>query len=167
MDRTLTVMRHAKSAWGTGERDFDRPLAPRGRRDAAAAAAWMTGAGYDYHLVLCSGAARARQTWAELAAGGVRADGVQFLDEIYHGHADTLFDLISATHDDIERLLVIGHQPTVESFCVMATDSDPATGEGFPPGFGTSAFAVLTLPGTWGSLVPGAAHLVAARTPRG
>jgi len=33
--KTLLLLRHAKSDWGDSSlRDFDRPLAPRGERDA-------------------------------------------------------------------------------------------------------------------------------------
>ncbi|WP_399494409.1 hypothetical protein [Streptomyces sp. P9(2023)] len=35
--RRLVVLRHAKSAWPEGVPDYDRPLGPRGLRDAPAA----------------------------------------------------------------------------------------------------------------------------------
>lgn len=37
----LLIMRHAKSAWDSGDSDFDRPLSDRGERDAPRMAAWI------------------------------------------------------------------------------------------------------------------------------
>ena len=37
MSHTLIVLRHAKSSWATHDPDHRRPLAARGRRDAAVA----------------------------------------------------------------------------------------------------------------------------------
>ncbi|MFB9579559.1 hypothetical protein [Streptomyces yanii] len=39
--RCLVVLRHAKSAWLDDVADHERPLAPRGRRDAPAAGPWL------------------------------------------------------------------------------------------------------------------------------
>ena len=42
--QTLIVMRHAKSEWNAGPMaDFDRPLAPRGQRDAVKMSRWLAG----------------------------------------------------------------------------------------------------------------------------
>lgn len=61
--RRLVVLRHAKSAWPDGVADHERPLAPRGRRDAPAAGRWLREAGCVPDLVVCSTAGRTRQTW--------------------------------------------------------------------------------------------------------
>ena len=39
--RHLVLLRHAKSAWPNGVPDLRRPLAKRGRRDAAALGCWL------------------------------------------------------------------------------------------------------------------------------
>ncbi len=42
MSRHLLLLRHAKSAWNTGAaKDFDRPLANRGERDAPTMGKWL------------------------------------------------------------------------------------------------------------------------------
>ncbi len=61
--RTLLVLRHSKSAYPEGTADFDRPLAPRGLRDAVTLGTWIRDQGLLPDLVVCSAAARARQTW--------------------------------------------------------------------------------------------------------
>ncbi|WTQ63458.1 histidine phosphatase family protein [Streptomyces sp. NBC_00161] len=64
--RRLVVLRHAKSAWPPDVADSERPLAPRGRRDAPAARRWLREAGCVPDLVRCSSAQRTRQTWRQL-----------------------------------------------------------------------------------------------------
>src|ERR1700716_2121191 len=61
--RTLLVLRHSKSAYPERTADVDRPLAPRGMRDAAAVGNWLREQGFFPDLVLCSIAERTRQTW--------------------------------------------------------------------------------------------------------
>jgi phosphohistidine phosphatase len=56
------VVRHAKSAWPDVP-DHERPLAPRGRRDAPAMGRWLRAAGHVPGQVLYSTARRARETW--------------------------------------------------------------------------------------------------------
>ena len=167
MERTLTVMRHAKSSWGTGDLDIERPLSRRGRKDAGAAGRWMTDHGYAYDLVYCSPATRTRRTWAEMSGAGVQAGRVEFVDGIYHGYADFLFELVQAAPADVQRLLIIGHQPTVEMFCVTATGADPSGDGDLPMGFTTGAFAVLGIDGDWDTFAPGSARALASHSPRG
>ena len=66
--KSLYVVRHGKSAWDDPHlTDFDRPLAPRGRKAAPRIAEYMREHGYVPDLVLCSAACRARQTWERMA----------------------------------------------------------------------------------------------------
>ena len=63
----LVLMRHSRATHKTGFEDVGRPLTGRGRRDAAAAGAWLRGQRLVPDLVLCSPALRTRQTWDELS----------------------------------------------------------------------------------------------------
>ena len=58
------LLRHAKSSWKDDLPDVERPLSPRGRRDAAVAGRWLAEHVGRPDLVLCSVAVRTRQTWA-------------------------------------------------------------------------------------------------------
>ena len=67
-ERTLILLRHAKSDWSGMEADIRRPLAQRGRRQAPEAGRWL-GANVDnIDLVVLSPATRAQQTWELVAA---------------------------------------------------------------------------------------------------
>ncbi|AGL26759.1 hypothetical protein J113_08915 [Mycobacterium tuberculosis CAS/NITR204] len=56
--RNLVLMRHAKSAYPDGIADHDRPLAPRGIREAGLAGGWLRANLPAVDAVLCSTAAR-------------------------------------------------------------------------------------------------------------
>jgi len=52
MRRRLIALRHAKSDWSGGVADHDRPLAGRGRREAALAGRWLRENAADIDLVV-------------------------------------------------------------------------------------------------------------------
>ena len=60
--RTLVLLRHGKSAYPPGVSDHDRPLAPRGQREAALAGTWIGANVPAIDRVVCSTAQRTRQT---------------------------------------------------------------------------------------------------------
>ena len=65
--RILHLLRHAKSSRDDPElADRDRPLAPRGVRNAAVLAERLSRAGFAPDLVLCSPALRTRETLAAI-----------------------------------------------------------------------------------------------------
>lgn len=73
--RRLVVLRHAKSAWPAGVADHERPLAPRGRRDAPAAGRALVEADCLPDLALCSTAVRAPDLGTRLGRVGHTAAG--------------------------------------------------------------------------------------------
>ena len=52
--RTLLLLRHAKSDYPAGVADHDRPLAPRGVREAGLAGDWLRAHAPAVDAVLCS-----------------------------------------------------------------------------------------------------------------
>jgi phosphohistidine phosphatase len=110
---TLYLLRHAKSSWDDPAlADHDRPLAPRGRRNASALAEHVRREAITPALVLCSTAVRARETLAVvLPAIDVEAE-IRLEDGLYGASADdVLARLRSVT---AESVLVVGHNPTLE-----------------------------------------------------
>ncbi|MCX5264411.1 histidine phosphatase family protein [Streptomyces sp. NBC_00199] len=167
--RRLVVLRHAKSAWPAGVPDHERPLAPRGRRDAPAAGRAIAEAGCVPDLALCSTAVRARGTW-ELASAQWDAPAPVRLDpRLYGADVPELLDIVRATPAEIGTLLLVGHNPGLEELVLdLAGDGEPAALDAVRLKFPTSALAVLTWHATdWRSLVPGAALLASATVPRG
>jgi phosphohistidine phosphatase len=164
-DRTLVLLRHAKSAYPDGVADHDRPLAARGRREAGLAGDWLRGRLPTIDLVLCSTATRTRET---LAHTGIDAP-VRYIDRLYDATVGIVIDEINGVGDDASVLLAVGHEPTTSSLALGLADPGSANidaAERISTKFPTSAMAVLRLNGSWADLELGSAQLVDFHVPR-
>jgi phosphohistidine phosphatase len=122
--KNLTLLRHAKSGWEDSvNRDFDRPLNPRGRKAARTVALEMKTQGLDFDLVLASPARRVIETLEEVAAGfgPLRAD---YDPRLYLASTATLLEIVRATPDEVERLLLVGHNPGLEEIALRLSRRD-------------------------------------------
>lgn len=163
--RTLLLMRHAKSDYPAGVPDHDRPLAPRGERDADAAATWMAAAFPRLDEVAVSPARRAQQTWARVAAR-VQAGTVREDARIYEDWGSRLRDVVAAFAEEVSLALVVGHNPGIEEFALtLSQGGDPSARARLMAKYPTSAITVLLVPGSWKR--PGAVELAAFAVPRG
>jgi phosphohistidine phosphatase len=168
--RTLLVLRHSKSAYPEGTADFDRPLAPRGLRDAVTLGTWIRDQGLLPDLVVCSAAARARQTW-ELASDQLAwadDDGaVERYDErVYRADAGDLAGIARETPPEVAILALVGHNPAVADL-VQALAGAAGLSRDTALGFPTSAVAVLGFRGGWDEVAPGSGSLAGYWTPKG
>lgn len=157
-------MRHAKSDYPAGVADHDRPLAPRGIREGALAGDWLRANIPAIEAVLCSSAARTRQT---LARTGIDAPAV-FSDRLYGASPGEMIAAINGVDDAVETLLVIGHEPTVSEVALglAGTDSDRNAIQRIAAKFPTSGIATLRVPGPWAALELGGAELMTFHVPR-
>jgi phosphohistidine phosphatase len=113
--RTLYLLRHAKSDRGDPElSDIDRPLSPRGRRDAPAMAAYMSERDYRPDLILCSPATRTRETLALLQPVLGPDIRVDFERKLYLGSPDLLLRRLRDVEETVPSVLVMGHNPGLE-----------------------------------------------------
>jgi phosphohistidine phosphatase len=167
--RTLLLLRHAKSDYPEGVADHDRPLAPRGVREAGLAGDWLRAHAPAVDSVLCSSAARTRET---LARTRIEAP-VEFSDRLYDATPDAIIeeinDVDSLFNHDVETLLVIGHEPAMSQVALgLATEdgSNPTAAESISTKFPTSAIAVLRTGEPWDQLTLSGAALVTFHVPR-
>jgi phosphohistidine phosphatase len=171
-------MRHAKSAYPGGVPDHDRPLGPRGRRDAPVAGRWLRLAGCAPDYVLCSTARRARETW-QLAEGGLGArPPVAFEPGIYEASAVSLLELVRRLPGTVRTLLVVGHDPGLPQLGLVlaaenatrerqaAVRTSGTASDRIRAKFPTAAIAVLEFSGPWSELAPSSALLTGFATPR-
>ncbi|MFF4349946.1 SixA phosphatase family protein [Streptomyces sp. NPDC001530] len=167
--RRLVVLRHAKSAWPDGVADHERPLAPRGRRDAPAAGRALAGADCLPDLALCSTAVRARQTWELAAAQWGTPPPVRLDRRLYGADVPELLEAVREVPDQVRTLLLIGHNPGLEELVLeLAGDGLDDALEDVRTKFPTSAVAILAWHGTsWRELAPGTALLTDMIVPRG
>jgi phosphohistidine phosphatase len=156
--RTLVILRHAKAAWPEGVADLERPLAPRGTRDAPEAGRWLRDHLARLDLVITSPALRARQTW-ELAGVELGYAPEGWRDRrLYARPLDELLELIAEIGDDVQTALLVGHNPELSLLASSLSGSDIE--------LSTAGIAVLGLPGGWRGISPGAAQLHSSVTPR-
>jgi phosphohistidine phosphatase len=168
--RRLVLLRHAKSAWPDDVPDLDRPLAPRGRRDAPAAGRWLRDAGLVPDRVLCSTARRARETW-ELAEGKLGArPRTAFEQRVYGATGEQLLELAHQTPGEVGTLLIVGHDPAVQVLTVELAGPPQGGAEAealarVRAKYPTAGIAVLAFTAGWPGLTPGQARLAAFATP--
>ena len=168
---TLLLLRHAKSSWDTMSlADYDRPLAKRGRKAAPLIGAEIARLGLRPDLILCSGAARTRETLdLVLPALEPRPETV-YDDTIYMATPATLLGLLRklpAGGGAPKTVLVVGHNPGLEELSELLVgggkaDAQELMAEKFP----TGALAVFTFAGdTWSDIALGAGTLAHFITP--
>lgn len=160
MKYRLLLLRHGKSAWDAPARpDFERPLAARGRSDAAALGARLRRRRLRIDRVLCSPAARTRETLALLALDP--AVPVSFLEALYLASARTLLARLRRLPPRVRSVLVVGHDPGLAHLVeTLATEGRPKARRRFAQGFKTGALAELRVPDEgWRALRPGSAVL--------
>ncbi|BBC38205.1 Phosphohistidine phosphatase [Streptomyces graminofaciens] len=167
--RRLVVLRHAKSAWPAGVPDHERPLGPRGRRDAPAAGRALAELDCLPDLALCSTAVRARETWELASAQWGTPPPVRYDARLYGADVPELLDVVREAPDQARTLLLVGHNPGLEELVLdVAGDGLDDALEAVRTKFPTSAIAILAWHGsTWASLAPGTALLTGMFVPRG
>ena len=138
--RQLILLRHAHAESATaGQDDIARPLSATGLAEARAAGDWLREHGLRPDRVLCSTAARTRDTLAAL--GDIGAGEIYEDASIYEASPGTLASLADANRD-AERLLLVGHNPGLEQLAALMHSGQTGDYRGMPPG----GIAVLTLP---------------------
>ncbi len=159
---TLMLLRHAKSDWSDLTlADFDRPLNKRGRRAAPLIGRYLRKQDLLPDLVLCSGARRARQTW-DLVSAELRSEApVKFLRSLYLAPPSRLLATLQRQPEEVERLMMIGHNPGMENLAAHLAGAGSAKlrarmQEKFP----TATLAVFGFTArTWGAVAAGGGEL--------
>ena len=140
-ERTLILLRHAKSDWSGHQGDAARPLARRGRRQAPDAGRWLATNIASIDLAVVSPATRARSTWDLVSEELDLPPRSRIEDRIYGASCDELLDVVRDLPDGVETVVLVGHNPGLEDLVPLLT------GERAP--MPTSALAVITMSGPW------------------
>ena len=169
MIRELILLRHAKSDWSTGDPDEFRPLNARGRRDATALGDWLNGRG-NIDEFLVSPATRTMQTHSLACARPPLAHvKTTIVTELYEASVGELVDVVRGTSEKAGRVVLIGHNPSIESATrYFADPNSPSVGlQEVDRKFPTAAAAVLSSELPWREWRRSCAALLEFRTPRG
>lgn len=159
--RRIVLLRHAKADWPQVS-DHDRPLADRGRTDAPVAGRRLAETGIAFDLTLCSTAARTRETWKLAVQELPHRPRTVYEERLYEASLGELLALLNETPDDVENLLLVGHNPGMHALAdALAGETE---GDVLPrmnrSGFPTAAFAVVEFTGSWKTVEHGVGRLV-------
>jgi len=113
--KTLLLMRHAKSSWKHQDMpDHERPLNKRGKKDAPMIGSLIKDKELIPQKILCSTALRATETARMVQSKSGFKGEIIFLDSYYLGEPNAYLEALQTLPDEIERVMVIGHNPGLE-----------------------------------------------------
>jgi phosphohistidine phosphatase len=120
--KTIYLMRHAKSKRGLEyATDYERPLAKRGKQNAAQMGQFLVERDSLPDLILSSSAERARDTTVRLIDAADYQGAVRFTEALYDTEDETYLDMVWDLDDSISSVMFVGHNPTtasvIESLC--------------------------------------------------
>lgn len=122
--KRLLLLRHAKSDWDDSSlRDFDRPLASRGERDAPRIGKALRKRGALPDLIISSPAARARATIEAVTQAAKLANEIEFDEAVYGASSAELMKLIRRLPGTSGCTLLVGHNPGFEDLLGRLTGS--------------------------------------------
>ena len=178
--RTLWLLRHAKAVTDPppGGSDFDRVLAPRGRRDATALGRLFAGPGDGLgtalkgvplpQVALVSPAARTAQTAELVLAAMADPPEVLLIDELYGAEPEEVLAVVRGLPDDVGSAMAVGHNPTAHALSqgLMAPGDKKGHSLAVRHGFPTCALGVYTFKADrWADVATGTAKLAAMLAP--
>jgi phosphohistidine phosphatase len=163
---TLYLLRHAKSSWSDPSlADHERPLAPRGERDAKRVAKHLRRLEVRPALVLCSSAARTRAT-AELIRPSLGGAPLEVEEALYAAGSEALLERLRALPEGADSVLLIGHNPGLHELALTLASTGPEL-ERLEEKFPTAGLATLLVRRSpWRELGRGDAELVGYVVPK-
>jgi len=151
--KILYLMRHAKSSWSDPAlTDRERPLNPRGLRNAPEMGRRLAERGPLPRRAISSPARRARDTArAVLEASGVDTALLEIDERLYFDGIEGWQSVIEDCDEAVDCLLVVGHNPDFSHFVRELSGPLSAGGRADLP---TAALARFELTGRWRRLQP-------------
>jgi phosphohistidine phosphatase len=175
--RTLWLLRHAKAVADPphGDDDFDRLLAPRGRRDAEALGRMLAhrgtgpnvGADPLPQVAFVSPAARTTAT-ADLVLAGMTPPPKRVSPaDLYGADPEDVLRHLRTLDDEVHSVMVVGHNPTAQALALGLLDRhDKARDKVVRRGFPTCAVGIYRLEiARWADVEGQCAVLSALLTP--
>ena len=113
--KTLLLMRHAKSSWKEADlTDHDRPLNKRGKKDVPMMGSLIKEKELVPQKIMFSSALRATETAKMLQDTSGFTGELDCLDSFYLAEPNVYLEPLQSLPDEIERVMVIGHNPGLE-----------------------------------------------------
>ncbi len=170
--KRLITFRHAKSGWDQpAVRDFDRALNDKGRRAAATMGRHMRLVGIRFDHVIASPAVRVAETLDAMFDGYGRRVSPGWDRRAYLASAPTLLEIVHEASDDVDCLLLVGHNPGLEELVLNLSaehgEEEMATRDSVEEKYPTASVAEITFDvDHWADVRAGKGHLVRFVRPR-
>jgi phosphohistidine phosphatase len=118
MERTLVLIRHAKSSWANPmQSDFDRPLNDRGEQEAPEMGEKLKSMHIVPDLIISSTAKRTRQTAKRIAKKvGFDTDEIKWEDRLYHCIPSVFERVINDVDNKVKTVFIVAHNPGITEF---------------------------------------------------
>ena len=157
----LYLLRHARSGWADpGRRDHERTLDERGRSEARKLGDLLRRRAIVFDAVVSSTATRARQTVEHLGESLCNKPA-RYSDDLYALGPEAYWAATRSIAGS-GSLLIIGHNPTIETFALALDHTEP---DALAAGFPTCGLAIFETPGALCDAVPGGLRLIEAVWP--
>jgi phosphohistidine phosphatase len=158
--KNLFLLRHAKSSWDNAALgDFDRPLSERGISNAILLSKYIQKNSISFDLVLSSPSERTQSTLDLVLSSFDPIPTTSFKESIYHASASSLSQLIKEQDDEINNLLIIGHNPGLHILTETLTNESIVK-------FPTCAFVKITNFNHWKDVDAGILTLESVISPK-
>jgi len=119
--KNILIMRHAKSDWGTGQKDFERPLNKRGEEAAPFMGEYLRKLNKIPNLIISSPAERAKSTTFFVKNALNYKGKILWNPNYYYGDESNMLDSLWELGDEVNCVLLVGHNSTVENFVTNLT----------------------------------------------
>jgi phosphohistidine phosphatase len=124
--KNIVLVRHAKSSWeNMFLSDHDRPLNPRGKKDAPDMGDRLKARELKPSLIISSTAKRARLTAKKIAKKiGFSKDRIMLTKALYHADDYSIFEIIKSLDDAHDTVMLFGHNPGITECANLLTGNN-------------------------------------------
>ncbi len=119
--KMLYLLRHGEAELGFGQSsDFDRKLTANGITQLKRLGKLLKINDENFDLALCSNALRTKMT-CELIAENIQPKKIVYEELLYEAPIERIFNQIHQVNNEVDHLLLIGHNPSISSLVSYIT----------------------------------------------
>ena len=115
MSKHVFLQRHTEAQSSNNRDDFQRDLSKFGINQAKAVADFLNTLSIKPEKILCSPAYRTKHTLEIIKDVVDFSFEVEFIESIYNASTEDIEELIISQSDNIESIMIIGHNPNITS----------------------------------------------------
>lgn len=141
----LIIMRHAKAEPALDNKDSERELTDKGRKQAKKVAKGLINLKMVPDAIVCSGAIRARQSAEKLLDAFGDGPAIEYRQALYESGPKAMWEELKNADPAVHRLMLICHEPSVSMMTgkLAKKDSDSADLTVLSVGISSATVAIL------------------------